>query len=338
MNLYIHTLLLVLITLAHFNISNTAQIVLLRGACSSGKSSLIAALQKIDPHWYAIEEDSFFVDAIINAVTQNFPTEISIISQAIASQNIFNAVKRSEFQFLPTASSEEQQAAITAAQQIQAALNGQEGDKFKKELFSSIDKAMDTELHEAVKQNNNILLDSWAYTSESLQEKFPEIPVFTVIVYCPLKTALNRVQQRNSDALSSGNLLPKRFFGQLFSSYVAVYKWHLAPSNENHDIAVDQFPAEEAPELFNEIQRIASPEVLTSVSVKLNFTWSEMDATKFNKLRRELWSFTPQMNGSIFVQPKMVYDLMVNTGKNTSEECALEIQNMLYAYHKPMAL
>lgn len=331
-------LLLVLITLTHVNISNTAQILLLRGACSSGKSSLIAALQKIDPQWHAIEEDSFFVDATLQAITQNFPTEISIISQAIAPQNIFNAVKRSEFQFLPTASSEEQNAAINAVQQIQCMLNGETGNKFKKELFSVIENAMDTDLQQAVCSNQNILLDSWAYDSKNLQEKFPDSSVYTVIVYCPLQIALTRVQQRNTDALRSGNLLPKRFFGQLFSSYVAVYEWHPAPSNENHDVAVDQFPAEEVPALFNEIQRIASPEVLTSVSVKLNFTWSEMDATKFTKLQRDLLSHIQETHTLVSVQPKMAYDLMVNTGRNTSEECAYEILHMLSEYHKTMAL
>lgn len=327
MNLYIHALLL-FITLTHFDFANSSQIVLLRGACSSGKSSLIAALKKIDFSWHAIEEDSFFVDATINAVTQNFPTEISIISQAIAPHNIFNAVKRSEFQFLPGATESAKYAAIEASQQIQAILNGETGNKFKKELFSVIENAMDTDLQQAVYSNKNILLDAWAYNSENLQEKFPGISVYTVIVYCPLQIALDRVQQRNTVALTSGNLLSKRFFGQLLSSYSAVYEWH-QDLNADKQVVVDQFASEKIPTIFNEIQRLASPEILTSASVKLNFTWTEMDAAKFTKLRKDLLSLLQETNTFVSVQPKMAYDLMVNTGRNTSEECALEIQNMV---------
>jgi chloramphenicol 3-O-phosphotransferase len=222
---------------AHFltaNNSHKSTIVILKGLCSAGKSSICRALIENDSSWKTIDEDHVYIKIFNKAIKKEFPEQFRAIKQAINKCNHFHAIQRKEILFKDKATQNEQEDALRAIEEIttfidsnpdRESIETQWLDEVKQKVFQKIDKY--------IARGKNIIVDSWILNQPDVQKLKTITRVFLCMAYAPLLTSVDRVIKRNKEVYQTNNLMNKRLMRSLIESFQNLYTLSLQPMEEH---------------------------------------------------------------------------------------------------------
>lgn len=257
----------------------TPKIIYLKGGCSAGKSTLIQAMRQRWKNLEIVDEDSMVHRTFPQAVAQRFPLEYATISNAVAEENLYRALRTRDLLFKTTATLQERLLAKVVLSEIQQELNQLHNFIWKEAVKESIRNEIVETIRTAIKQGKSVVVDSWYFTADQIQELFPETTTIRVLLYCPLSVAYDRLLRRNQEAFAQGNLDGKRDVNQVVSSFCLLYQISERPSQPIQEVDIDQLNQtfntislgleEEAPQwqepvfLFGELSRPQLQELQT---------------------------------------------------------------------------
>lgn len=299
--------------------SANQKIVMLRGSCSAGKSSFGKALEQLSPAWKYVDEDAIYVPTLVEEIKSLFPEDFALVASITEPYNCFNAIKRSEYNFLTSAQEEEKRNAQYAAQRIQATLNNKDRyPSYQAAFYQKVrSKTLDS-AHTARTEHKNILIDCWLFSKEQLQELFEDTDIFEIILYTPIEQCVGNLKKRNEQALLSNHLASKRFYGQLLSSFDAFYVLTEAPT----DTTIDRISATT---LKNLVQALRSEVTPTDVPYeKLLFVWQEFNLQALQQWHQQLLASCTSTSTNLYIQSKQAYAFVLNTTDKTPHDVAQE--------------
>lgn len=292
----------------HLSLFCQPTIVMLMGSGSAGKTSIGKALQSIDSHWAIIDEDIIYRELFFEKVAEIFPEELATIEKVIAPYNRFHAIQRNEFVFYESVDTVLRAEAEKAIKIIQDyCYFGAQAKIFRELFYKEFQDRTIRIIDKAVKENKNVLLDSWYITSEKVQETFANACVMKTLVFCSLSSTYEHFKKRNRDALLSNNIDNKRCYQQLIPHYVSLYRATTTSTKK----AIAKSNKQEIEAIFDHIGN----ELPKSVVLR------EMTVDELNELRRE---FIPQdlSDENVFTESKNEYDMLLNTDVMTAEDAA----------------
>jgi hypothetical protein len=303
-----------------------SDILLLKGACSSGKSSLLRHIREQDPssEILTVEEDVIVTQAYLKAIADLFPFEYVQILTAIDSFNLYPALRYRKFTFMPTSTAEECANAEEALHKIQDALNLDEMHSWKKQLSEQIEQEIFDQIASSSRSKTTVILDSWYISAKTLDRQFPvsnekpftsESQVKTLLLYCPFSVMYQRFLKRNEEAEQLGNFENYRQLRQLLSFFslfdlkIKQNKLELDQSEVLEELDLDELNL-----ILDKIS--TSLEDLPTSHLRENFTFQEISRSEFEWLRNEYGSHLREPGQTCYVVPKNTYDFIVNTGRD----------------------
>lgn len=305
------------------NNQGSSCIIYLKGSCSSGKSTFIRSILNQRERIEVIDEDSIMQKTYIAAVAERFPYEFACIRQVIAQENLYHAIREKDVLFKKTASEEECKKALEFLCKIQEELNKSENASWKQEVSHSIDLQVLQQIKQTIEKGKIVLLDSWYIKPKHLELHFPETKVFKVLLYCPLKSTLERFVKRNEKALTNENFSEKRYLRQLIGSFISLYEitTHSQEAIEEvnkmelYDIFCTMaFSLKEGPDFYQ----------------KPIFTFEEISKPFFMKLVNEFllpFEDSDKSSAMFYIKPRENYDIILNSAYNSA--CSFEDLTLL---------
>lgn len=288
-------------------------IVVVTGTCSSGKTTLLQSFSSMDQNWELIEEDAIYIDTFNEMIAEKFPEEYTTLSQSIAHENIYNAIRRNEL-CIQTSSVALEEAALTALNKIHQKLG--QGRWFKFKLWCKVFRAINMQITERLHAGKRVIIDANRYTAAIAQNNFSQHNIYSALIYCPLVTAYDRLCQRNQATRDTANLTNKRFLGQLLDGYKAQYT-----IQSNCIDPLDTHTVDELIDLFEEFD-----EDLDSMGEENPlFCLQELTHEQLEQLKHLLIPSVPNIDRLVYVQPKGAYDIIINTNQKSPDEAALEL-------------
>ena len=256
-----------------------------------------------------VDEDEIMQRSYVDAVALRFPKEFALISQVIAKENIYHALREKDVLFKKTAMSAECAKAMKTLLAIQEELNKPENISWKLDVSRGIDLEVLKNIRAAFVLNKPVLLDSWYIKPKHLKEHFPESKVIRVLLYCPLSIAYERLIKRNKEAELKENLQEKRYLRQLAGSFFSMYQLTKEPCQMNQKVS-----------------KIGLNTVLNTMSsalvdrgldyVKPVFTFDEVPSELFLQLKNEfLRPFENYGAEELYISPKDEQDIIVDTSQ-----------------------
>lgn len=286
--------------------SKTPIIVYLKGTCCAGKSTLIQSIGQRWENLEIVDEDPIVHRTYPNAVALRFPTEYINIIKAIAEYNLYHALRQKDILFKKSATQEECIKASNAVSFIQNELNQSQNLLWKEEVNEEIRKEIIETIQLALQNKKNILLDSWYFTADQIQELFPTTPVVRVMLYCPFPIVYERLLKRNKDSIEQENLQEKRGMNQLMGSFCSLYQMSDQPAQP-----IQIINRQELDKIFNsvcltlECENIHDQEQI--------FTFGEYSQSRFQKLQTEFMQpFVELGSANLYISPKEKQDLIID--------------------------
>jgi guanylate kinase len=287
-------------------------LVVLRGASSSGKTSICKAVRALNENWCVIEEDELYIEKQMEAVADRFPREFQAIAKAFAKENRFAALRRHEFCFIEAIDEATKQEAIEAIRKIEASVNTLDGISFR----TCLQKGMVEDIHKALSKSKNVLFDDWLFSRKEIEEYFNGHHIVEILVYCPLLKAMHYLEKRNEEAVKTNNFHLRRFWTGFIVSFHKFYRL-----TTNYQKAIDTYKKSDVELFFQRMSR----EVVQSWedNPASSSSWAEMNLANLYRLKEE---FLP-LEENLFLEPKEKYEMILNTGKLSPEESAHLIVN-----------
>lgn len=203
-------------------------IFLLKGPCSTGKSSIEKEIAK-DGLWQTINKDDLYFHMIPEYFAEQFPEKYAPIGKVFERDNILHAVKLGEPCFKDKVTEKDKEDAIKAMHWIESFLNGEEGktiyEKFYKKFGHDLHASILNKIDKAIAQGKYVLLDTWGGdTDRVIEERYP-LNVKKLLVHCPIKQSFNFFKNRNKKSIEQKNLSEKRFWRQWIADYCGFFRF-----------------------------------------------------------------------------------------------------------------
>lgn len=286
--------------------SKTPIIVYLKGTCCAGKSTLIQSIRQRWKNLEIVDEDPIVHRTYPNAVALRFPIEYANIVNAISEHNLYHALRAKDILFKKTASQEECIKASHALSSIQNELNQSQNLQWKEKVDEGIRKELIETIQLALQNEKSVLLDSWYFTADQIQELFPTTPVIRVMLYCPFPIAYERLQKRNKESIEQENMQEKRYMNQLLGSFCSLYQMSDHPSQP-----IQTIKRQELDKIFSSIYLTLESE--NTHDQKKIFTFGEYSQSRFQKLQTEFMQpFVDLESENLYISPKEKQDLIIN--------------------------
>ena len=307
------SLYLVLLLFLSFDLHAAATIFCIHGSCSSGKSSLIQSLDSID----VIDEDALVIERYCEAIAKRFASRYASIEKAILRENHYQALRNGIVQFLDGITALEQLQAEEALEAIQEELNRPENLAWKQAVSQGITNEILDKIATLVQNNKNVLLDAWYIKRDTLQTLFPQAKIVSILIYCPLPIAYERLLQRNRNAQALGNISNRRFVGQLIGSFCSFYQL----TNDSKQ-AIEQVSRDKHNLLFDALYKTLADED----APRPVFTLRELSKKQLCKFRND---FMQSGEDRVFITPKQPYDyIIINHDSTLAKQRMGEILKM----------
>ncbi len=229
--------LYLLFLFAHFlsaNNSHKSTIVVLKGLCSAGKSSICRALIENDSSWKTIDEDLVYIKIFNNAIKKKFPEQFKTIKQAINKCNHFHAIQRKEILFKDEATQNEQEDALRAIEEITTFIDSNpDRESIETQWLAEVKQKVFQKIDKYIARGKNIIVDSWILNQSDVQKLKTITRVFLCMAYAPLLTSVDRVIKRNNEVYQTNNLMNKRLMRSLIESFQNLYTLSPQPMEEH---------------------------------------------------------------------------------------------------------
>lgn len=281
--------LIFLITIVFFISTNTkmGKVVLINGTSSAGKTTLLNEFHKLNLDYIVLKVDDWFPQRWIDLAKQLGWDKNSNIDSWDFLHNFLT--KRTGKYYFDV--------------------------ELRKHLFNH------TDFYQQAKNlalsGKNVIIDTvLEYEKEyiNFSSVFNNYPVIKILLYCPLHTILERVDQRNK----SGDIAEYRTSFQTFNQFKNMYE-----IKENNQQTIDITKSY----LMKESLNTSIDDFIASKIPEVYYPKLERFKNKFvNKFKLDLL-------GEISLSPKYYsYDLVLNSGNNNSSKLAHELNNYLNNY------
>lgn len=285
---------------------NIPCIIYLKGSTCAGKSTLIKSINQRWEDLEIVDGDSIVMRTYPEAVAERFPFEYEMVAKAIANENLYHALRAGDILFKTEASEEECRRAELAISAIQAELDQSENLPWRLAVAETIRQEILDLTKQALNRGKNVLLDTWYFNADEIQESFPELATIRVMLYCPFEIAYERLLKRNNEATANCNLLEKRYMAQLMRSFCSLYKVSDQPNQllqriNKHDL-------EQIFAMISQDLDEGDPEKPQPV-----FSIEEITQSKFQKLQREFMEpFEKFQCDNLYITPVEQQDLIID--------------------------
>lgn len=298
-------------------------IIYLKGTCSAGKSTFIRELSKQCDACEVVDEDAIMMQAYVDAVKMRFRQEWNFISQVIAQENLYHALREEEVLFKKTATQEERIMATKLLTAIQEELNQSHNLAWKESVSKGITAKALNKIQEALSNNSSVILDSWYIKPKELQELFPKIKVVRVLLYCPFPVAYERFLKRNKEALDHEKLQEKRYPRQLVGTFFSLYQ-----------------PSKEPLQPICKVKKHELNGFLTTLAASFKesegeykkpiFTFGEVPRSYYLGQKNEfLKPFETLATDVLYLAPKQEYDLIKDNSKESMQKSVEAVMKLL---------
>jgi hypothetical protein len=287
--------------------SENHTIVMLRGTCSAGKTSICEKIASQESHWQVIDLDDIYMQKVVELIAITFPKEFEVIAKVIPSHNLYHALKRDETVCKNTE-------VLQALAKIQQSLDGPLGKDFQANLWKQLEGTLIEQIEAAFHEGKDVLMNSWLSKNGIIEDYFKTHKIINVLVYTPIQTSFRFLQKRNDEASTTGNLYQKRFFGQFFSSFNNHYRL----TTEKSGCALAEHKKADVESVFTE----GSAGVVQTLDKKdeHTFTQHEINLFELNRIKDEFIPIQAHECDTLFLEPKEQYDLVVCSENRSSEE------------------
>lgn len=251
-------------------------------------------------------------------IAQQFPVAYDLLAQAISQENLCHAIRRNEISCHSDIPEHIQRNVFTTVSDIHQQLGS--GYWFKLQLWHNVFRAINQRINELLSQGK-ILLDANRYTTAIAKNNFRGHIVHLGLIYCPLSTAAIRLYQRNKHAVETDEFAHKRFLWQLLNDYNSLYT--IQAQNIN---SIDTHTTDELFELFEEFEEYRAR---FTKEINPTFCLQEITARQLEKLKYLLVPSIYNIDRLVYVQPKGIYDIIINTDQKSPDEAVLELLNAI---------
>jgi hypothetical protein len=292
-------------------------IIMLYGSSSSGKTSLMNEVIKLDGSWSALSEDEIMVTEWLGAISEIFPSEYELISKVVGCGDLMAAINKNVVLFDKEASAGDCSRALDAIKVIQEKMVGELSNSFRADFSERFEAATLRALKGKLSEGKNVVFDRWCISYETLIKELPEVGVSKALIFLPLDKNLERLARRNKLAKEQGALGDHRFYIQVIHFFVDLY--NVMSESDN---ALYSFKKRELLNLFNEIRRDLK------VEGKVDRESIVLKELSQYELDQYMASFIPEYIGEdemLYLVPSEEYDVVLNTDVNTSEAVARQL-------------
>lgn len=288
--------MLALMTLALCTLFTQAaqqKIVFLYGTCSAGKSSLSAHIASQE-NWKVVA--SLYWDYLPQIIEERFPEQYMYITQAISHENITYAVYRNYIVFNDDASDIQKDKALESMYVVQdALLKNQDAHKAHMQEFKQYTYDV---LTSSFASGMSTVIDlAWYVCLEEIKELY-DGPITQALVYCPFEVVMQRIVQRNQKAVADDTAVNRRFFKEGISTFLRLYDF-----SEDARGAIDTISQDSLEQTF---ELIAAHIGEQHPHIK-ELSLIELEEQKARLLEKFVHAST------LYVVPRIVYDVLVNT-------------------------
>lgn len=285
---------------------NIPCIIYLKGSTCAGKSTLIKSINQRWEDLEIVDGDSIVLRRYPEAIAERFPFEYEVVTRAIADENLYHALRAGDILFKTHASEEECRRAELAISTIQGELNQSENLPWRLAIAETIRQEILNLTKEAIHRGKSVLLDTWYFKANEIEESFPELATIRVMLYCPFEIAYERLLKRNNEATAHCNLLEKRYLAQLMSSFCSLYRVSDQPNQQLQ--MINRHDLEQIFGMISQDLDEGDPEKPQPV-----FSIEEITQSKFQKLQREFMEpFEKFQCENLYITPVEQQDLIID--------------------------
>lgn len=313
-------LFVALLTSSSMSLSR-ATLVLLVGPACAGKSTLMKKIIEIDPSIkIGYDQDYSYHKEARDFIAHEFKDEYYVLSQAIAHDNIFHALKYNEVVFKKNIDAALQERVIKLLKKIRNTLDNPNNNLSKK-CKADYREHLEKTLHSYATTNDCYLIDSWIATMSPsmLSELRKRYNVIVICVYTSLAESVQRLQARNTRGLIEDNLSNNRFYRYVIDGIKYAYRITVNEKN-----AIDILERDKVVELFDAIIPLLAQEPkFPSYAAFSNgdYTREELMDLKEAFLKE----FNLVEHNSVSICPNYSYDYVINSSGKTAEELARDV-------------
>ena len=303
-----------------------ATIIILKGTCCSGKTSISREVIKLDNTWKLVDEDTiYYVSTTPERWSRIFPDEYRVITRSISDENIFHAVVYNELLFKNSVSEDDKAAVYKAIKKIQIKLNTLDDATIesKQIWFKHVRSLAVSQIHDYSMMGNNVIVDSVFLKDKDVELLKKHFQVIIVLTYSPFEELVMRMKKRNAEATKTRNYATsKRFFYHLLTSFFVSF-YDVVPQSYLSSDAIDILTIDSLNNAFSLIKTSKSESIHTAGSRNL-FTRGEFNNEQLNAFIDEVTTKFAG-NSSCYLIPKIAYDVFINTNNTTSRLAAKEL-------------
>lgn len=297
-------------------------IIYLKGTCSSGKTSFTQSIAK-QCDIEIVDEDSIMQSSYVQAVKNRFPDKFTHIAHVISGNNFYHALREKDILFKKDALNADCLVAQKALSEIQEELNNSQNQFWKQKVSNEINNKVIENLTEAIKKNKNVILDSWYLKESDIKKLFPEIKLLTLLLYCPLSIAFDRLQTRNETALLHENLQEKRYLRQLLGSFSAIYEISTNPA-----LKLQEISRSDLEQTFNTLLQFIDND--SEFVQKPIFTFAKLSLQQFLQMKSKFLKPLESTSGDVFyISPQKQYDLIIDNSTSNIQKAVNALKELL---------
>lgn len=293
-------------------LNNSKKLILLQGASRCGKSTICKSIEKHE-NWKSIT--SVYFDYAQNVFNALFPKEFECIKSGIESHNIRPAISSNYYFYKPNLDVKQKENVKKAVDTIQNHFKDSVNYKNHKEEFNTYSINL---IQNNLKNGFNIITDiGWHVGKEKIQAMSDDfVQVFSVLLYCPFSDIINRLFEINKECLKNNNFSNYRLFIEPLKSFTHFYDF----SYESKD-SIDELDKNEFIKVLTEIEQYLPRNVSDENS---RFIMNEINSKELIEFKNNFLKQFPE-NQTIYIIPKVKYNLLIRTDKCTPEECINKI-------------
>lgn len=321
-----NSLFLFFVLLFSFSVeAKEPQVVYLKGACCSGKTSLNKQIAKEWRDWTIVDDDALVIDIWSEALAQRYQEVFEAASDKIGKVNLYHAIRFGDLVFNQEVTDIEQETLVQQIAHMQKELNHPESLAWRQLVHEKVRKRVLEETTAALTEGHNVLIDSWYYTAEKIEELFPQAHMTRVMLYSSLPKAYERLQKRNRDSVTMKDMDQARNIAQLMITFTWLYKVSDASSQSIQPTEKSTFE-----EIFSLMaQRLEEKEAEDRSKL---FTFSEFSFAEFMEMKNDFMRPFEEQQGPLFLSPYSRQDLIIDTSDLATEEILQLLQTHLVAH------
>jgi hypothetical protein len=300
----------------------------LKGTCCSGKTSLTQLIATKWQNWAIVDDDAIVLQIWPEALASHYHNTYKILEKCIDRDNIYSALRFNQIVFKDNVPMQDQLEIKRLIQRIQAELNQPESVPWRQMINQKVREQCLKEIRSALAKGQNILIDSWYFSSEDIERLFPQLNMIRFTLYCSLPIAYQRLLKRNLEAIKKNEVTQMRNIAQLMITYCWLYE--LSDSTSQPIEAIDK------KSLGASFQEIANALKETQEEDRSAlFTFNELSIPEFEKMRND---FNKPFDGNglntVYITPKTQQNILIDNSHLTSQQSLELLEKSLYTHHK----